>query len=93
LHVTDRESFRSYSATVHLLAAVKTLWPRDFDWLPPPYEYETVKMPVDILSGSRALREWLATDRPALPLPAEVIGIAAAERWLQRVRAGAGQER
>lgn len=92
-HVTNRASFRSYSATVNLLAVVKMLWPKDFNWLPPPYEYETVKMPIDILSGSPALREWLASDRLDLSPPAEVIGTADAERWLERVRGAASQDR
>jgi uncharacterized protein YbbC (DUF1343 family) len=92
-HVTDRESFRSYSATLHLLAAMKTLWPRDFNWLPPPYEYETVKMPIDILSGSSALRDWVASELPGLSPPADVLGNANAERWLQRMRATAVQDR
>ena len=28
-----------------------------FAWRQPPYEYETVKLPIDILSGGTALRE------------------------------------
>jgi hypothetical protein len=28
----------------------------------PPYEYETVKMPIDILSGGVELREWVLSD-------------------------------
>ena len=33
---------------------------KDFDWiLPPPYEYEYKKWPIDILSGDSFLREWI----------------------------------
>ncbi len=36
-----------------------TLW-RTIDWLPPPYEYEYLKKPIDILFGNAALRNRLA---------------------------------
>ena len=56
LHVGDTARFRPYQTTVSLIAAVRCLWPDDFEWIPPPYEYETDKMPIDILSGNAALR-------------------------------------
>jgi uncharacterized protein YbbC (DUF1343 family) len=56
LHVTDPLTFRSYQTTVEILHAVKQLYADDFAWLPPPYEYEHIKMPIDILSGSENLR-------------------------------------
>lgn len=41
------------------LKCVKLVHP-DFQWQkPPPYEYEYKKPPVDILSGSAFLREWI----------------------------------
>ncbi len=41
------------------LKCVKLVHP-DFQWQkPPPYEYEYEKPPVDILSGSTFLREWI----------------------------------
>ena len=54
--ITDPEEVRSYAASVAAVACVKRLWPHDFSWLPPPYEYESEKMPIDILSGSTELR-------------------------------------
>ncbi|HZL90626.1 MAG TPA: DUF1343 domain-containing protein [Pirellulaceae bacterium] len=70
LHIVDPDAVRSVSFTVSLLAAVKRLYPRDFAWLPPPYEYEREKMPIDILFGSARLRKRLDQD---LPLTAEDI--------------------
>ncbi|MFO1077864.1 MAG: DUF1343 domain-containing protein [Planctomycetota bacterium] len=64
LHVTDPEAFRPYRTTAVLLRAVRELWPQHFEWLPPPYEYETEKMPIDILSGGPALRAFVAGERP-----------------------------
>jgi uncharacterized protein YbbC (DUF1343 family) len=57
LHVVDAREVRSVRTTLAVLAAVQRLWPDDFQWLPPPYEYETEKPPIDILFGSTRLRE------------------------------------
>ena len=56
MHVTDRDAFRPVLTAVAALSAVRELWPKDFTWKQPPYEYETEKLPVDILAGSDALR-------------------------------------
>ncbi len=62
IHVTDPKIFRSYRTTVTLLAIIEATWPHEFRWLDPPYEYETEKPPVDIISGSDRLRKHLAVD-------------------------------
>ena len=64
LHVADARAVRSVTTTLALLAAIHRLHPHEFAWLPPPYEYEHHKMPIDILFGSARLRERLAVDRP-----------------------------
>lgn len=58
IHVTDPKTFRPYRTTVALLHCVRRLWPTEFRWIEPPYEYETERMPIDILTGSSALREF-----------------------------------
>ena len=40
-----------------MIGCIARLWPEQFAWRQPPYEYETVKLPIDILSGSTELRE------------------------------------
>jgi uncharacterized protein YbbC (DUF1343 family) len=57
LHVTDERAFQPYRTAVAVLAAAKQLAPNQFAWRPPPYEYESVLMPIDILAGSSSLRE------------------------------------
>lgn len=57
--ITDLQQLRSFSVTVSILALVRRLWPTEFAWLPPPYEYEQRLMPIDILFGSSRLRETL----------------------------------
>ena len=42
-----------------LLKACRDLWPTDFEWRPPPYEYEEVLPPIDILWGHDGLRRGI----------------------------------
>jgi len=59
----DHKNFKPYRIVCAGLKALRRLQP-DYDlWLSPPYEYERVKMPIDILSGSSFLRKWV--DDPA----------------------------
>lgn len=64
LHVTDRATFQPVLTTVALLQTCRRLAPDQFRWREPPYEYETVKPPIDILSGSDQLRRQLDADIP-----------------------------
>jgi uncharacterized protein YbbC (DUF1343 family) len=57
IHVTDRETFKPFRTAAAILKAVHNTWPRDFAWKQPPYEYEEIKMPIDILAGSDRLRK------------------------------------
>ncbi len=56
IHVTDRDRFKPFKTGVAILKTVHDLYTDDFKWKDPPYEYETVKMPVDILAGTDRLR-------------------------------------
>jgi uncharacterized protein YbbC (DUF1343 family) len=59
IHVTDRAAFRAVETGVQVLAALRAANPEAFAWREPPYEYEDVIAPIDILYGSAALREGL----------------------------------
>ncbi len=63
LHVTDRDAFRSVTVAAAALTAIRELWPDEFGWGEPPYEYETEKLPIDILAGGPALREDVEAGR------------------------------
>ena len=56
IHVTNPATFRPVLSAVSVLAAVRRLWPDDFAWQNPPYEYEYKKLPIDILAGGPGLR-------------------------------------
>jgi uncharacterized protein YbbC (DUF1343 family) len=61
--IVEGRAVRSVALTIALLGAVLARYRGQFQWLPPPYEYEWTKPPIDILFGSPRLRERL--DRPA----------------------------
>ncbi|MFH1844192.1 MAG: DUF1343 domain-containing protein [bacterium] len=63
VHVTDRERFCSVLCATAALAAIHELWPDDFRWKQPPYEYETVKLPIDILAGGERYRRAIEAGR------------------------------
>jgi uncharacterized protein YbbC (DUF1343 family) len=64
LHVTEPLLFKPYITTLALLQDILALYPGHFSWSAPPYEYETVKMPIDIIAGDRYIREALEQQRP-----------------------------
>ena len=79
VHVTDRQAFRSVLTYLALLSDIRRLWPDDFTWRRPPYEYEHEKLPIDILAGGVALRE--AVDAGADPREVAREWQDQADRW------------
>jgi uncharacterized protein YbbC (DUF1343 family) len=86
LHIVDADAVRSVTATLAILAAVHNLWPEDFACLPPPYEYEREKMPIDILFGSSPLRETLQSESVATDATIKELARLDEAAWWQRAR-------
>ena len=59
LHVTDRCAFKPFLTGLAILLACLQLYPKQFAWRQPPYEYEYVKLPIDILLGTDSIRKML----------------------------------
>lgn len=58
------QRFRPYRLMALLLKAVRQIHP-DLDlWRPPPYEYETHRLPIDVINGGASLREWVDAAEP-----------------------------
>jgi uncharacterized protein YbbC (DUF1343 family) len=70
VHVTDRDAFRPVETGVVLLQAFLRADPDRFMWREPPYEYEYLLQPIDILYGSSDLRERLIRDDDARDIAA-----------------------
>lgn len=56
LHVTDTHDFRPYRTTLALLKSVLKLYPDEFAYKQPPYEYEYTRMPIDLIIGDQNVR-------------------------------------
>ena len=59
IHVTDVRTFLPYRTSLALLQAVIRLYPEDFSYKQPPYEYEYKKLPIDCILGDRSVRKKL----------------------------------
>ena len=57
VHVAERKRFQPVRCGAAIIAAAKRLYPDRFEWKKPPYEYERELAPIDVISGSSALRE------------------------------------
>lgn len=78
VHVTDPSRFESVATYTAAIAAIARLWPDEFAWKQPPYEYETEKLPIDILAGGSRWRELVT---------AGVSPWQMKEEWLPQLRA------
>jgi uncharacterized protein YbbC (DUF1343 family) len=61
LHVTDRRIFKPLRTALSLLEAVRRIAPEAMSWREAPYEFVSDVPAIDLLAGSTALREALAS--------------------------------
>ncbi len=59
LHVTNMQSFMPYRTSLALLQALLKLYPQQFSYKDPPYEYEFERLPMDLILGDREVRKAL----------------------------------
>jgi uncharacterized protein YbbC (DUF1343 family) len=71
IHVVDRTLFRSYRFTLALLSALLRLYPSEFRWSDPPYEYVEDKLPIDVILGDSLIRRDLEQGRSVMDMEAE----------------------
>jgi uncharacterized protein YbbC (DUF1343 family) len=65
IHVLDRQTFQPVLTAVALTEEFRHASPGRFAWRDPPYEYELLKAPFDILAGTSATREQIEAGVPA----------------------------
>ena len=68
LHVTEPRSFRPYRTSLALYQALFTLYPGQFAYKPPPYEYEYERLPMDLILGDQQVRLALEAGTDILEL-------------------------
>lgn len=59
IHVTDKNTFMPYRTSLALLQASMFLYPDEFKYKEPPYEYEFERLPMDLILGDVNLRKRL----------------------------------
>jgi uncharacterized protein YbbC (DUF1343 family) len=57
LHITDRVSFEPVLTGIAMVKTVFDLYPNDFLWKNPPYEYVFDRNPFDVIAGTTKIRE------------------------------------
>ncbi|MGI8467135.1 MAG: exo-beta-N-acetylmuramidase NamZ family protein [Pyrinomonadaceae bacterium] len=57
IHVTDREVFKPVITGIAMSKTIFDMYPDDFKWKVPPYEYVYDRNPFDVIHGSTKLRE------------------------------------
>jgi uncharacterized protein YbbC (DUF1343 family) len=59
LHVTDRQKFEPVLTGYALIKTAFDLYPNEFQWKNPPYEYVFDRNPFDVIAGTTKIREML----------------------------------
>jgi len=65
IHVLNRHTFKPYLTGLAVIATIRELSPTAFAWRKPPYEFETKRLPFDMLTGTDSIR--LAIEAGAAP--------------------------
>ena len=64
VHPFDREAFNPVRTGLSLMRGIADRHAGEFGWKQPPYEYELVKLPIDVIAGGPFVREWAEGGRP-----------------------------
>jgi uncharacterized protein YbbC (DUF1343 family) len=56
IHVTDRNVFEPVMAGVAMVKVAHDLYPKEFRWKEPPYEYVYDRNPFDVIAGTSSIR-------------------------------------
>jgi len=63
IQVTDSRTYKPYYTTLAILQEIIAAWPDQFCFIPPPYEYEFKRLPIDIITGDEEIRKGLEDGR------------------------------
>ena len=64
IHVTSRSTFKPVITGVAIISAIRRLYPGQFEWKQPPYEYVFDRLPFDVITGTSRLREQIEAGLP-----------------------------
>jgi len=64
IHVLNRTIYRPVRTGIAVIKAFHDLYPGDFQWQAPPYEYVYDRLPFDVIAGTSKLREQIENRIP-----------------------------
>src|SRR5207244_7986516 len=64
VHPVDRAAFNPVRTGLALLRGIVELCAGRFEWKQPPYEYETERLPIDVIAGGPWVRDWAEGRHP-----------------------------
>jgi len=70
IHPADHLKYQPYLTSLTILEVLLRLYPDQVEWLPPPYEYEYERLPMDLILGDRRVRQGLEQGLSASDLSA-----------------------
>lgn len=82
IHVLDREAFSPYLTSLWIIYLARLHWGELLHWREPPYEFESQRLPLDLLTGDPNVREGL--EKGLSPAELEVWWRPHLEEWLHR---------
>jgi uncharacterized protein YbbC (DUF1343 family) len=59
IHVLDRDAFKPVITGIALIKTFHDLYPGNFQWQDPPYEYVFDRLPFDVIAGTAKLRQQI----------------------------------
>lgn len=82
----DHQPFRPWRLQALAFKAIRSLYPDYELWRDFPYEYAFGKLPIDVINGGAALREWV-DDAGAAPGDLDALARVDEEAWAEERRA------
>lgn len=81
----NHEKFKPFRLICLFLKSLKIVHPSYNLWRDPPYEYESIEKPFDILSGDKNLRTWIDNPKADCNQLEEILN-SHEEQWLKESR-------
>ena len=63
-NLENTNEFRSFETYYEIIRLIKRMYPDLFKWKEPPYEFETQRLPIDMICGSPFIRESIENNLP-----------------------------
>ncbi|MCJ7662617.1 MAG: DUF1343 domain-containing protein, partial [Desulfobacterales bacterium] len=63
IQILDPRAYKPFYTTLAIIQEIMSAWPDQFCFIPPPYEYEFERLPIDIIIGDETIRKGLEAGR------------------------------